>query len=64
MTRDLREIIIEEGYTQDSLAKEMHMARSTLNRKLKNKSFTRSEMQLMIKLLKISPQESYNLFLL
>ena len=50
--------LIKNGYTQASLAKKIGISQSTLNRKLRNNSFTIEEAEAIIKILGIAQPSS------
>lgn len=50
--------LIKNGYTQASLAKKIGISQSTMNRKLRNNSFTIEEAEAIIKILGIAQPSS------
>lgn len=49
-----KSLLAMNGYTQSDLAKEMHMAESTLIRKVKNNSFSIAEAELFGSILHVT----------
>ena len=59
----LRGIIVEKGFTQESLSKAIGMHISTLNRKLKDgEDFTIGETNKIVDVLELSKEEALNIF--
>lgn len=62
-TKKLKGKMVEKGYTQNKLANEISMDRSTLNRKLKTgESFLIGEANQIVKVLELSKEEAIAIF--
>ena len=63
---DLKCLAYEKGYTMKTLIKEINtykkMSRATFYRKLKNRTLTVEDMQILIKILHLNRAETTNVF--